>query len=327
MATAKVLPGADYEQYHVYHAEAKTLTGELNHPIHQPVDFQGHVVLSPTRREGHITRTSAASSLEGLISFKAASTRASGNKIVKPILKDKDHSGWITLSTSVIEGLNVFEVITADRIVAQVSTEHPLIHGHVPHVTFLGSRFENLRIGGHPFEVELDLGICGPKPAGDTSYARDKFFLERVAQQNQMILSSNDIPDTFKADYKQKTESISTLLKEVDRPTGPAKIYCSLVKKITPIPADKLVPIPGLRICGHVIVIPDFGVVSLGEIEVCVEKVTEDFQDKRKTVPIKTLDPAYTTSFELKMVDMKLGCIGGGSATAATAKANGMTKP
>ena len=73
-------------------------------------------------------------SLEGLISFKAGHTRASGTKIEKKDLWGNDHSGWVTLSTSVIEGLNVFEVITADRVVAQVSTEHAMEKGHVPKV-------------------------------------------------------------------------------------------------------------------------------------------------------------------------------------------------
>jgi len=48
-----------------------------------------------------------------------------------------------TLATSVITGLKVHDIVTADIVFAQVSTEHPLA-GRVPWVTFLGTRFENL---------------------------------------------------------------------------------------------------------------------------------------------------------------------------------------
>ena len=77
------------------------------------------------------------------------------------------HHGWVTLSTSIMEGLNVFEVITADRVVSQVSTEHLPARSpgkdpdHVPRVTFVGSQFKNLRVGGLPVKLTLDLGICG----------------------------------------------------------------------------------------------------------------------------------------------------------------------
>ena len=122
-----VAPGPVLERYHVYHAEAHVLSGNLKHPINQPIEHHARVVLEKTRRDGHIRQSVEETTLEGLISFKAGHTRASGTKIEKKDLWGNDHSGWVTLSTSVIEGLNVFEVITADRMVAQVSTEHAMI--------------------------------------------------------------------------------------------------------------------------------------------------------------------------------------------------------
>lgn len=179
MAANPKLPvekGSGLEQYHIYHAEAQILSGHLKHPIKQPIELEGHVILEKTRREGHITRSTNSASMEGLISFKAGHTRASGNKIEKKDPWGDDHSGWVTLSTSVIESLNIFEVLTADRVVAQVSTEHPMKDGHVPKVTFLGTRFENLRIGGYPVELELDLGICGLKPKRTAPTSRTRTF-------------------------------------------------------------------------------------------------------------------------------------------------------
>jgi len=66
------------------------------------------------------------------------------------------------LTSSVIEGLNILDVITADRIVGQTITNHPLV-GYVPSISFLGTRFENLRIAGNPVELDLNHDIFGPR--------------------------------------------------------------------------------------------------------------------------------------------------------------------
>jgi len=49
-----VAPGAASERYHVYHAEAHVLSGNLKHPINQPIEHHARVVLEKTRRDGHI---------------------------------------------------------------------------------------------------------------------------------------------------------------------------------------------------------------------------------------------------------------------------------
>src|SRR5208282_5619400 len=156
------------EGYHVYHAEAQVLSGELEHPIKQPIEHYGRTVLENTRREGLITQSVGETTVEGLISFRSGHTRVSGTQLKnKKDIWGNDHSGWVTQSTAVLEGFNVVDIITADRVVAQVSTEHPTIYGHVPKVTFLGSSFENLRVAGYPVQVVLDLEVCGDKPEGD----------------------------------------------------------------------------------------------------------------------------------------------------------------
>jgi hypothetical protein len=302
--------------YHVYHAEAHVISGELKHPIKQPIERQGHVVIEKTRREGHVTRTTDGNSIEGLVTFRTGHTRASGNKIQKRDLWGNDHSGYITLSTSVIEGLNVFEVITADRVVAQVSTEHPVKGGHVPKVTFLGTRFENLRISGYPVEVELELGICGTRPERDRTYLQEAGFLDRVEQQYAGILASGEVPSEMGKTYKSRITYIDELRKRTNgngkqAPDDCSHLHCSLVKSIGPI------PIPGVKTFGNIIFIPDFGTVSLADVEVGVETTHPEFET----------DPAYSNYFTLNMLDMQLGCIGGGSVKAGSAKTNGMTRP
>ena len=312
-------PGYGRERYHEYHAEAHVLSGNLKHPIDQPIEHQAHVVLQKTRDDGHITQSAKETTLEGLISFKAGHSRASGNKIVKKDLWGKDHSGWVTLSTSVLEGLNVFEVITADRVVAQVSTEHAMEHGHVPKVTFLGTRFENLRVGGYPVQVELDLEICGDKPKGDQPYLQDSRFLDRVRRQLDSIFRAKGLPEALEQEYDSKIARIDDLKKRSKKErNGHSKLQCSLVKSIGPI------PIPGVKTFGNIIFIPDFGTVSLAQVDVGTSASEDGFSDNSGSSLPQASDSNY---FTLNMLNMHLGCIGGGTIIGGSATANGHTKP
>jgi hypothetical protein len=318
-----VAPRPSLERYHVYHAEAHVLSGNLKHPVDQPIEHHAHVVLK-NRRADHITQTVEETTLEGLISFKAGHTRASGSKIEKKDLWGNDHSGWVTLSTSVIEGLNVFEVITADRMVAQVSTEHAEKSGHVPKVTFLGTRFENLRVGGYPVQVELDLAICGDRPEGDKRYLEDRGFLDRVQRQLDSIAGAKGLPEGLEKQYDAKIAYIDDLKKRANgrakgERNGYSKLECSLVKSIGPI------PIPGVRTFGNIIFIPDFGTVSLAEVEVGIEPSHDGFSDKTRGG--SPLEPSDSNYFTLNMLNMHLGCIGGGNVVAGSATSNGHTRP
>ncbi len=317
------MAGPAYERYHVYHAEAQVISGSLKHPLKQPIDLRGRAVIEKSRRDDHISQSLKATSLEGLISFAAAYTRASGSKIEKKDVWGNDHSGWVTLSTSVIEGLNVLEVITADRVVAQVSTEHPVAEGHVPKVTFLGTRFENLRVGGYPVEVDLDLGICGERPGDDRPYLEDNGFLDRVERQFKGIATSKGLPGELGKQYDGKIRYIDDLRTRVKgrapgTPDANSDLLCSLVKSIGPI------PIPGVKTYGNIIVIPDFGTVSLGEIELRVESSHDVFSDKMRA----SSPPQHGSNyFTLHMLNMNLGCIAGGQVTAASTTVNGQTHP
>jgi hypothetical protein len=319
-----VAPSPVLERYHVYHAEAHVLSGNLKHPVNQPIEHQARVVFEKTRRDGHVTRSVEETTLEGLISFKSGHTRASGSKIEKKDLWGNDHSGWVTLSTSVLEDLNVFEVITADRVVAQVSTEHAMMSGHVPKVTFLGTRFENLRVSGYPVQVELDLAICGDKPEGDKPYLQDRGFLDRVQRQLDSIAGAKGLPDGLEKQYDAKIAYIDDLKKRANgrakgERNGYSKLQCSLVKSIGPI------PIPGVKTFGNIIFIPDFGTVSLAEVEVGIEPSHDGFSEKMRggSAP----QPSDSNYFTLNMLNMHLGCIGGGNVTAGSVTSNGNTKP
>lgn len=287
---------------HEYHAEAHVLSGHLQRPIEQKIERHAAVKLND-RRGGHLVRATQDVSIEGLIAFSKGQTRVSGSRSLKT-------NGWVTLSTSVIEGLNVFEVITAERVVSQVSTEHPYENGHVPHVTFLGTQFNNLRVSGLPVSLTLNFGICGKRPDDDTSYLQNADFLNNIKEQTKEIANANGLPKELKRKYDERLAQVNELI--TARSAGKqssheAKVICSLVQSIGKI------PIPGVQSFGHVLVIPDFGVVELGEIEVG-EKM---YDDSKKP----------SNHFELTVIKMKLGCVGEANVHTGTAGANGRTQP
>jgi len=293
--------GTPVEPSHDYHAEAHVLSGDLQRPVEQKIEQHAPVALKD-RRGGHLTRFAEAVSIEGLIAFTKGHTRVSGARSLK-------HNGWITIATSVVEGLNVFEIITADRIVSQVSTDHAYKNGHVPRVTFLGTQFRGLRVSGFKVKLTLDLGICGDKPADGRSYLRDSKFLNAVKTQTETITTAPGLPKEFKEQYDKNLAHTERLLKvcEAKDQNSRAPVTCSLVQSIDPI------PIAGVQTFGHIILIPEFGVVALGEVEV----------GDTAAAPGDNPSPY----FELTGIKMKLGCVGHGTASAAKAKANGQSYP
>jgi hypothetical protein len=228
--------------------------------------------------------------LGGVVSFKSAYTQVAGNRDTK-----KDH-GWNTLTTAVIEGLNVMDVFTADRIVAQISTDHPLA-GYVPTVTFLGTRYENLRIAGHAVKLHIDTNILGPKPANDSPYASDSALLDRVKQQREQIQRHQNLPAEISKRYNQLPSSSENR----------ESIECSLVNQIEG-------SFPG-RSFGNAIDIPNFGKIYLATLH-----LQQSEPSKETGIPMKTM-------ITLNMVEIAMGCIGGGTVTGGSGKANGVTAP
>jgi hypothetical protein len=286
---------------HDFHAEAHVLSGDLQRPVEQKIEQHTPVKLAGPRG-GHLTRETEEVSIEGLITFAKGHTRVSGSRSLK-------HDGWVTLSTSILKGLNVFEVITADRIVSQVSTDHPFVDGHVPNVSFLGSQFNNVQVSGIRLDLKLNFGICGERPPDRKTYFQSAEFLDGVKKQTEAILKDDDLPKEMRGQYDKKLDDIKKLL-DACKSKDPGRhdpIVCSLVESIGKI------PIPGVKIFGHILLIPNFGTVALGEIE-----VRETMYDD---------SPTPNPYFQLTGIKMNMGCVGHGMLAAATTIANGHNHP
>lgn len=275
-------------KYHIFHAEAHVLHGSLTLPLVQEIEKQAYSRLP--EEGGYISQQANDYRLEGVISFKSAYTQVAGNPASKP------GRAWSTLSTSVVEGLNILDVVTADRVVAQVSLDHPA-DGYIPFVTFLGTRFENLRIAGHPVDLDLDLDLFGEKLDNDAPYTRSPSFQEKVALQHDRV--------------QKHTNLLGEL---IERYTGFSRaaeksetVECSLVNQ-----ADGA--FPG-RCHGHVIHVPDFGTI-------CLANVRLEHSDPKPETGVPR-----NTEVHLNMMDLKMGCVAQGSGQVATSKTNGTTMP
>jgi hypothetical protein len=315
---------ADNGYPHYFHAEAHALKGMLDRPFDQEIKPQAFVKLekleTEEERSDYLSQHSKNYRLEGIISYSSAHTQVSGHK-------SKKHPGAsVTLATSQVDNLNVLNVVTADRVVAQVSTTHFPDH-RAPAVTFLGTHFENLRIARHRSEPFLNLGLCGDKPADkdgmyvgqgtgfmaavEAQYKRMKAaWSARAAEKPESSLATRY--DGFELDSCKVAErAVAAHAEEVE--SGKSDwdgITCSLVenveiKDIGVKDADgrSIAIPPPAKTSGHVIHIPDFGTIFLAELTV------------------------KHNAFDLTMIRLEMGCLADGHVKISTCDVNGGRKP
>lgn len=100
-----------------------------------------------------------------IVSFRAAFTQAIGTH-------DPSSGSWNTLMTATVEGLNIQNVVTADRIVARLASHH-FADGREASSVTLGSHFENLKVAGQLVHCEPDGQVL--RELDTMSKARDGF--------------------------------------------------------------------------------------------------------------------------------------------------------
>jgi hypothetical protein len=196
--------------------------------------------------------------------------------------------------TSVVEGLNILEVVTADRLVAQVSVEQP-VQGGFPLISFTGSRFEGLKIGGCDPKLVLNSSLlaCGTGAGASRERLTYPLFQETGRQQADKLIK------VVKADEDQ--DATRWLIERYGwmaaqrAPGSDGFVLCSLVESVgQAIPATSF---------GQVVDIPDFGRIFLGEIL------------------------ATPSSVRLTMIRAELGCSVSGSADVASSGGIGHMVP
>jgi hypothetical protein len=282
-----------------YHASAHALSGQLTRPVQRVIEVQAGIALPSTGGVGssHVENFR----VDEVVSFKRGYSHVAGS--VKEENRKKTHT---THATATVEGLNILDVVAADRIVARLSSsfEEPPPEKPGPNegkVLLVGSKFENLTIAGYQVDVELDHELLS-LDLGTFAAVRDSFRAEGSKLREI-------------ADETLRARRVDRALPKVLAPEG--VLLCSIVKEVhfkepgfcKPQEEEgndkknkekkKFIP-PGVEPIGrHAYHVVDFGDIFLAEV-LC--------QHGRKT---------------LTMLRVELGSPNGGGFIAAEADSNG----
>jgi len=314
---------------HYFHAEAHALKAKVESPVDTEVRPQAFVKIQGTLAElsngegkrNYFSQHAKNYRLESVFSYSAAHTQVSAHK------SSKDERNSVTLATSVVENLNILNVVTADRVVAQISTTHRPGE-YVPEVTFLGTHFENLKIARHKVLPILNLKLADKKPPKDGLHVADDTDLMKVVKQRyerlagwltgQKGMRSAEPDGSLTLKYHGGSQEFGNILSavaaarkvdeddttnEIGKSEG---ITLSLVEDVVIEPISKDSDTAkrdakelGDGKCGHIIHIPDFGTVFLAELTV------------------------NHNSYHLTMIRVEMGCIGAGTGSMGVCLVNG----
>lgn len=133
----------NYIPFH-FHADGHALSGEFTRPFKHLIDAQASTSL-PTIG-GQSRALVEDFKVQEHISFRKGYSNVSGSKRAEGIFD--------THATAVVEQLNILDVVTVDKVVARLSSEHQ-VGEREGHIIAVGSKFENLRIAGYEVKIEL----------------------------------------------------------------------------------------------------------------------------------------------------------------------------
>jgi hypothetical protein len=229
-----------------YHAHALALQGEVTHPFQETIERQAPSAVSPFGGFG-VARTDAFN-LRDVISHRGARSRAEAGH-------NPNTDEHYSVASVVLEGLNLSDVVTVDRIVARLTAVHserqeePCISPH-------GSTIENLRIAGHPIEL---ISLVGTYHTLDTmqkvrdDYRSNTDFRDAL-HEDAFIGQEAALPEKVRRFFPWRRHRTNGELPEF--------------RGHTIVPLFRIVDpkVPGIEVHGSVIHIHHFGRLHIGEL-------------------------------------------------------------
>jgi hypothetical protein len=210
-----------------YHACAHAFSANFSRPFHHQIDIQAQSALPVVG--GHGNSRVEGFEFRDFISFKKGYSHVSGGH-------QADDDSNNTLATAVLEHLNMFDVLSVDRVVSRLYSKH-VPDQREGNITWIGSKFENFRIAGCPIEIELNVPLFQDLltyEAAEKAFAKGGEF-RKIAE------------DPLRTGEVLKPSNVNGVF------------LCSIVKKIK-------TDCPGVKVEGHSIFVPGFGKVFLGEL-------------------------------------------------------------
>jgi hypothetical protein len=211
----------------LYHAEAVGASGRITLPVDELIEIQAATALPMSGGAG--TARSENFRHRNILSFDRAESSVVGSYSAK----DLAHG---TASSVMVEGVNILNVVTCDRLVMRLTSKHDEAGGEASFIIH-GSYFENLRIAGHRFDLPL---------------ATDLF---------SEYSTWGKLTDAFQRDDKARKEIGGLSLVEPSGnalPESKGMLGMSLARGLDKLPG-------GLTRNGQGIYVPHFGTVYLGQ--------------------------------------------------------------
>lgn len=250
---------SEYQSQYIYHCSAYAIAGEFYRPVQRSLPVQGGTVLAVTG--GYSSQHIGRYCLDDLVSFENAYVEVGGSY-------DQSHDTQTSYFCSVIEGLNVMDMLTADRVVARMMVYSPKgDHGGEHTFDITGSYFDNVKIAGRRIDAKLDTGAFHRL----NSFSKFYDAYARGQADDLLVFSNfNSLQDPQLADLEGQYHplcGLSSLVnaRKTDTTRKPQDYYlCSALNHLDfKRQVEKDSELQGY---GAVICIPKFGVIRLGEI-------------------------------------------------------------
>jgi hypothetical protein len=235
-----------------FRVDANALGGFLEEPLPKIIPTVAPVSLPPVG--GFATARSEGFNLDEIVSCSCAYTRVSGTV-------HRADGSVSMLTTAVVEDLNILEVVTAERIVAQVSISIPRGSNEFQ-ISLAGSGFEGLRLSGRDNRPTLNSELNPPGSGHELPLAWQDIERAGRSQAKQLINSFKARGDKDAEQWAQKRHGWMT---PDPLPGNGRHLLCSLV--------DGFVGEESNGACGHIVEIPGFGRIILGELYVSRDSV------------------------------------------------------
>jgi hypothetical protein len=244
-----------------YSASAYGFAAELKRPAHHNVGTQAATVLAADGGRG--SNRLRDFKFDGFLSVEDAHTEVGGSY-------DECHNLHTTYAYSSLEGVNVADVLTADRVVSRlyVYTSADPQDQSESSFTITGSHFENLRIAGYKVDVQLATSVFhgydtySKASAAHQAEKADPWMLgSKLADLEGSALQ--ELENTYHA-LKGMSGLISGWKQKGEKRSARGTYFFSPANHLT------LEGYNGsdMKIFGNIICIPKFGVIRLAELVV-----------------------------------------------------------
>jgi len=254
------MPCTRHHSQYVYSASAYALAAEFERPRKHSLPPQAALVLSV--HGGHGTHRIPGNKVDGLISYDSAYSEVGGSY-------DDCHDTFTTHAWSVLEGVNVADMLTADRVVSRMAIYYPAHGKDEPSFDITGSYFENLRIAGYPINVKLDTHLL---------HEHDTYSKLANAHQrgtsDPLLLGSGlgSLKDDELKDLEETYHALSGMSRLVNGWKNKSKRAADggmyRLSVANQIDFNRQAAPSEVKGYGSIICIPKFGVIRLGEMVV-----------------------------------------------------------